>query len=82
MLDYSIRAPLASSISPDFYVWIGRGGVIYHGTRAEILSSILPGQAFSSTVRNNSHISCYLLSNAHGPNAWPRLERRRGNVGL
>jgi hypothetical protein len=26
MLDYSIRGPLAYSISPGFYGWIGRGG--------------------------------------------------------
>jgi hypothetical protein len=26
MLDYSIRGSLASSISPEFYGWTGRGG--------------------------------------------------------
>jgi hypothetical protein len=26
ILDYSIRDPLAPSISPEFYGWIGRGG--------------------------------------------------------
>jgi hypothetical protein len=28
MLDYSIRGPLAPSISPGFYGWTGRGGAV------------------------------------------------------
>jgi hypothetical protein len=28
MLDYSIRDPLTSYISPEFYGWIGRGGAV------------------------------------------------------
>jgi hypothetical protein len=28
MLDYSIRGPLDSSISHEFYGWIGRGGAV------------------------------------------------------
>jgi hypothetical protein len=30
MLDYSIRGPLAPSMSPGFYGWIGRGGAVEH----------------------------------------------------
>jgi hypothetical protein len=40
LLDYSIKDPLAPSISPRFYGWIGRVGAVQHGTRAEVLDSI------------------------------------------
>jgi hypothetical protein len=41
MLYYSIRAPLAPSISPGLYGWVGRGGTVSHGTRAEVLGTTL-----------------------------------------
>jgi hypothetical protein len=46
ILNYSIRGPLTPSISPEFYDWIGKGDVVYHGTKIEILCLISPGTHF------------------------------------
>jgi hypothetical protein len=61
MLDYSIIETLAPSISPGFYAWIGKGRVLYHGIRAEVLGSIPSGHV----------IFCYAYSSLTSIN-WAR----------
>jgi hypothetical protein len=55
-----IKWPLASSISPEFYSWTGRGA-FQLGTRAEVLSSILLGHAFPLRHRGSDSLSRYSI---------------------
>jgi hypothetical protein len=61
-LDYSIRDHSLLLYHLVFIVGLAEERVIYHGTEAEVLSSIPPGHIFSSAMRNNSHLPCCLLS--------------------
>jgi hypothetical protein len=77
MLDYSIKGPLAPSISLGFYGWTDRGGPLAW-YRADVLGSISLGHAFSSAARNSSHLPCCLLSTHMARSRGHNLHAGRG----
>jgi hypothetical protein len=77
MLDYSIRGPLALSISPGFYGWTRSSNMV-----SEMRSWIQFSHAhtFSSAVRNNSYLPCCLLSTHMAQACGGRDSHARGGM--
>jgi hypothetical protein len=81
MLDYSIRGPLASSISPGFYGWTGRG--VHLALCTVDWEEIFPNCLLQSMATNDSDHRPLVLGlkdnhsgrrRIHFENFWPQME--------
>jgi hypothetical protein len=70
MLDYSIRGPLAPSISPGFYSCTGRGGSFIMALESGGLK-FKPGHAYF-TVHNYSCLQKFIRSSSRSTDQWRR----------